>query len=1375
MAERIEVIIDGNSVPFVRAADQAGGAATRLGRTMQTSSRPASAFSSVLAQQQRNLHDVSRAAKITGVAIGVGLALEFRHAIQVAVEFEQQMARVQAVTGATEAEMGKLREQAKQLGAETKYSAQEAAGAMYELSSAGFSVVETQKALPGVLDLAASSNMELADAAEISSNALRGFKMEADESGHVADIMAAAVNKSSLELTDLQLSMKYIGPVAVSTGQDLEQMTAALSIMGDAGIKGEQGGTTLRAGLLRLVKPTNQVIDGLRELGLRSKDVTGPDGLLPLPELIGRLRDGMEGLSKAEQAHALAGIFGQEAMSGMFTLVDAGPEKLEALARAYERSDGAAKKAAETMNDTVSGAWDELRGSIDTVEISLLEHFSEPLKNALHDATDLVNTEGKALQDFFDELAANPAFKNADMAGKLSIAIDEFRASDVGDEIRDVLDDVQFGELLGEAISEATPAIVKATVTVAGHAAEGFATAFINSDAWGKLVLGAILVKRLGIGPLLWRGIGTSAATATAAGLSAGTPTVVAAAEAQGVAAGRAYIAGMRTQTTAGGLLIPTGGGIGKGGPIPTPVGGWRGRAGSMGAGALRFGGAGLALGGAMGFAADDSGLGLEGRIQNAISSASFGLLSETTDASQSEDLEEQTKKIDGYFEAYRSGAMTAAEAVKMLNAEQGWAENGTTADLTDLNDEQIASLKAGAEEYANAIASIENSSGVMRSGLLSNMRDIDKQIGKSMRTIEETVGTRSKAGREALSENFRAAAHNIAVAMGRGEIGTKRGMARIEELIRQADLTEGLHPNKFGKAFAEMMAQGRHFSKKGLNDIIADFRQMPEEQREIAADAMQKQLREYVRGGQLSRAEFRDIRSKIVTELDVMTEKGIDKSQELNRGMSAAFAGLDNTVGISLESIAAKTNAVLGELGAKKISFSAGVAAGPPSDPNGSAGGGRPQGRQRGGYLPGARDGDRNPAMLEDGEYVLNKKLVAAIGPANLDALNFGAVSRFQTGGLVGKPVLQGPAGIMRDGGQGSIDTVWDAAQALVKKKQAEAAAAAAAAGGVGGYTGPPADFKQLGNNAYVDSHTLAVTAFLAGKFGLTMSSGYRSPAYQMQINPAAPNSFHTHGTPSNPGATDSVGSMGAMNAYIAYARSHVAGLQEAMVDNVGHGWNAHLAFFQEGGLVGLAEGRIDKQRGRLKQGNEREREIDKAIDKLRYRLYDAKPKQREDIHDQIDKLLDQRQQLKRRQRHRDAMLTAAIQLRTGAREQQGYNRHGNLLDGALGPVFGDFMSEMGLPYLGSRAYGTAGRRVGRDGYALVHRDEQIVPDPQGPAGTVTSAGPAEVRLVLVENPGAVARIARAEVNGKKAEIVREVDRTIGRRQRQLAGAPGR
>ena len=188
---------------------------------------------------------------VTAPLVGLGAA-----AVKMGNDFEAQMSRVKAISGATEEQFGSLNDLALKLGAETAFSASEAAMGMENLASAGFTVQEIIDSLPGVLDLAASSGTDLATATEIAASAVRGFGLEADQTGHVADVFAEAAARTNAQTEDMGEAMKYIAPVAAAMGQSLEETAAAVGIMSDAGIKGSQAGTSLRGAFSRLAKPT---------------------------------------------------------------------------------------------------------------------------------------------------------------------------------------------------------------------------------------------------------------------------------------------------------------------------------------------------------------------------------------------------------------------------------------------------------------------------------------------------------------------------------------------------------------------------------------------------------------------------------------------------------------------------------------------------------------------------------------------------------------------------------------------------------------------------------------------------------------------------------------------------------------------------------------------------------------------------------------------------------------------------------------------------------------------------------------------------------------------------------------------------------------
>src|SRR5699024_6016954 len=131
---------------------------------------------------------------------------------------------------------------------------------------------EIMEAMPGLLDLAASSGADLATSSEIAASAIRGFGLDASSSAHVADVFAEAAARTNAQTEDMGNAMKYIAPVANTMGLKIEEVAAAIGIMSDAGIKGEQAGTTLRGALTRLTKPTDKMISVMEELGISFYD-----------------------------------------------------------------------------------------------------------------------------------------------------------------------------------------------------------------------------------------------------------------------------------------------------------------------------------------------------------------------------------------------------------------------------------------------------------------------------------------------------------------------------------------------------------------------------------------------------------------------------------------------------------------------------------------------------------------------------------------------------------------------------------------------------------------------------------------------------------------------------------------------------------------------------------------------------------------------------------------------------------------------------------------------------------------------------------------------------------------------------------------------
>ncbi|WP_347081365.1 phage tail tape measure protein [Enterococcus faecium] len=320
---------------------------------------------------------------ITTPLIGVGVA-----AAKVGGDFEAQMSRVKAISGATGDTFEQMKQQAIDLGAKTAFSAKESAAGMENLASAGFSAQEIMKAMPGLLDLAAVSGGDVALASENTATALRGFGLEASQAGHVADVFARAAADTNAEVGDMGEALKYVAPVANSMGISLEETAAAIGIMSDAGIKGSQAGTTLRGALSRLARPTKAMQDTMDNLGVSFYDADGK--MKPLKTQVELLKKAFEGLTPEQQQNALVTLYGQESLSGMMALIDKGPDSLGKLTKSLKDSDGAADNMARTMQDNMNSSIEQMFGAFESAAIVIQKILAPSIKKVADAISGLV-------------------------------------------------------------------------------------------------------------------------------------------------------------------------------------------------------------------------------------------------------------------------------------------------------------------------------------------------------------------------------------------------------------------------------------------------------------------------------------------------------------------------------------------------------------------------------------------------------------------------------------------------------------------------------------------------------------------------------------------------------------------------------------------------------------------------------------------------------------------------------------------------------------------------------------------------------------------------------------------------------------------------
>jgi TP901 family phage tail tape measure protein len=325
----------------------------------------------------------SMASSITAPLVAMGAT-----AVIVGANFDAQMSKVSAVSGATGKDFEKLRDQAKELGSTTVWSASEAGAGMEFLARAGWNTQEIMSAMPSVLDLATASAIDLGTASDIASNIISGFGDTAENSQRYIDVLAKTTAKSNTDMVQLGDAMKYVAPVANTFGWSVEETASAIGKMSDAGIQGSQAGTTLRAGLLRLASPAKEARTMMDELGMSFFDAEGK--MKSMPDLIKTLETGTKGMTDEQKAHTLATIFGQEAVSGFMALMDVGAGTLGEFTGELENSEGHASNMAKTMSDNLAGSFKGLLSALEGLAISFSDVMTPAIKKATEFITGLV-------------------------------------------------------------------------------------------------------------------------------------------------------------------------------------------------------------------------------------------------------------------------------------------------------------------------------------------------------------------------------------------------------------------------------------------------------------------------------------------------------------------------------------------------------------------------------------------------------------------------------------------------------------------------------------------------------------------------------------------------------------------------------------------------------------------------------------------------------------------------------------------------------------------------------------------------------------------------------------------------------------------------
>ena len=292
-------------------------------------------------------------------------------AVKTASDFDSAMSKVAAVSGATGEDLQALRDKAREMGSKTKFSASEAAEAMNYMAMAGWKTTDMLSGIDGIMNLAAASGEDLATTSDIVTDALTAFGLSSADSGHFADVLAAASSNANTNVSMLGESFKYCAPIAGALGFSCEDTAEALGLMANAGIKSTQSGTSMRSIMTALSGDVKFCSDAFGEMEIAT---TNQDGSMrELSDILADCRVAFDQMSESEKASAAQSLVGKNAMSGFLALMNAAPADINKLSGAIENCDGTSLSMAETMQDNLGGQLTILKSQLEELAISFGE------------------------------------------------------------------------------------------------------------------------------------------------------------------------------------------------------------------------------------------------------------------------------------------------------------------------------------------------------------------------------------------------------------------------------------------------------------------------------------------------------------------------------------------------------------------------------------------------------------------------------------------------------------------------------------------------------------------------------------------------------------------------------------------------------------------------------------------------------------------------------------------------------------------------------------------------------------------------------------------------------------------------------------------